>query len=67
MNWLHSFYCVGAVVTILTGTLALHSTGGQNDGRYSSPEVDALLEAAVCQLQTWHDVACCKYSRDVCL
>ena len=23
MNWLHSFYCVGAVVTILTGTLAL--------------------------------------------
>ena len=24
----------------------MHSTGGQNDGRYSSPEVDALLEAA---------------------
>jgi peptide/nickel transport system substrate-binding protein len=24
----------------------LHSTGGQNDGRYSNPEVDALLEAA---------------------
>lgn len=23
MNWLHSFYCVGAVVTILAGTLAL--------------------------------------------
>jgi fucose permease len=25
MNWLHSFYCVGAVVTILTGTLALQA------------------------------------------
>ncbi len=24
MNWLHSFYCVGAVVTVLVGTLALH-------------------------------------------
>lgn len=23
MNWLHSFYCIGAVVTILAGTLAL--------------------------------------------
>ena len=23
MNWLHSFYCVGAVITILLGTLAL--------------------------------------------
>ncbi|MBN8247123.1 MAG: MFS transporter, partial [Verrucomicrobia bacterium] len=23
MNWLHSFYCVGAAVTILAGTLAL--------------------------------------------
>ncbi len=23
MNWLHSFYCVGAVVTILAGTIAL--------------------------------------------
>lgn len=25
MNWLHSFYCVGAIVTILTGTLVLES------------------------------------------
>lgn len=25
MNWLHSFYCVGAVVTILAGTLALRA------------------------------------------
>ncbi len=25
MNWLHSFYCVGAAVTILTGTLALRA------------------------------------------
>lgn len=25
MNWLHSFYCVGAVVTILAGTLALQA------------------------------------------
>ncbi|MFH1498330.1 MAG: MFS transporter [Verrucomicrobiota bacterium] len=24
MNWLHSFYCVGAVVTVLVGALALH-------------------------------------------
>jgi fucose permease len=24
MNWLHSFYCVGAVVTIMAGTLVLH-------------------------------------------
>ncbi|MBS0630547.1 MAG: MFS transporter [Verrucomicrobia bacterium] len=28
MNWLHSFYCVGAVVTILTGTLVLRAGGG---------------------------------------
>ncbi len=25
MNWLHSFYCVGAVVTVLAGSLALRS------------------------------------------
>ncbi len=25
MNWLHSFYCVGAVVTVLAGTLAIHA------------------------------------------
>jgi len=25
MNWLHSFYCVGAVVTILAGTLSLRA------------------------------------------
>ena len=25
LNWLHSFYCVGAVVTILAGTLALRA------------------------------------------
>ncbi|RYG85753.1 MAG: MFS transporter [Alphaproteobacteria bacterium] len=25
LNWLHSFYCVGAVVTILVGTLALRA------------------------------------------
>ncbi len=25
MNWLHSYYCVGAVVTILTGTLVLQA------------------------------------------
>lgn len=25
MNWLHSFYCVGAVVTILTGTIVLQT------------------------------------------
>jgi MFS family permease len=25
MNWLHSFYCVGAVVTILAGSLALNA------------------------------------------
>ncbi len=28
MNWLHSFYCVGAVVTILTGTLVLRAGCG---------------------------------------
>lgn len=28
MNWLHSFYCVGAVVTILAGTLVLRAGGG---------------------------------------
>lgn len=28
MNWLHSYYCVGAVVTILTGTLVLQLGGG---------------------------------------
>lgn len=27
MNWLHSFYCVGAVVTILAGTLVLRAGG----------------------------------------
>ena len=28
MNWLHSFYCVGAVVTILTGTVVLRTGCG---------------------------------------
>lgn len=28
MNWLHSFYCVGAAVTILAGTLVLRWGGG---------------------------------------
>jgi MFS family permease len=28
MNWLHSFYCVGAVVTVLAGGLALHAGVG---------------------------------------
>lgn len=28
MNWLHSFYCVGAVVTILAGTVVLKLGGG---------------------------------------
>ncbi|HEY0947542.1 MAG TPA: MFS transporter [Opitutaceae bacterium] len=28
MNWLHSFYCVGAAVTILAGTLALRAGFG---------------------------------------
>ncbi|MFI5356916.1 MAG: MFS transporter [Opitutales bacterium] len=28
MNWLHSFYCVGAVVTVLTGTLLLRAGWG---------------------------------------
>ena len=28
MNWLHSFYCVGAVVTILVGTVVLHAGYG---------------------------------------
>jgi MFS family permease len=28
LNWLHSFYCVGAVVTILVGTLALRAGFG---------------------------------------
>jgi fucose permease len=28
MNWLHSFYCVGAVVTILAGSLALRAGFG---------------------------------------
>jgi fucose permease len=28
MNWLHSFYCVGAVVTILAGTVALQAGVG---------------------------------------
>jgi peptide/nickel transport system substrate-binding protein len=28
----------------------LHSTGGQNDGKYSNPEVDRLLEAARAEL-----------------
>ena len=27
MNWLHSFYCVGAVVTVVAGTLALQAGG----------------------------------------
>ncbi|KXU37753.1 MFS transporter [Cephaloticoccus primus] len=32
MNWLHSFYCVGAVVTILIGTVALESGLGWRGG-----------------------------------
>ncbi|MBV9878266.1 MAG: MFS transporter [Verrucomicrobia bacterium] len=28
MNWLHSFYCVGAVITILAGTVALQAGVG---------------------------------------
>jgi fucose permease len=28
MNWLHSFYCIGAVVTILAGTVALQAGVG---------------------------------------
>src|SRR5690606_38356117 len=31
----------------------IHSTGGQNDGRYANPEVDALLQSA----RTEQDVA----------
>jgi fucose permease len=31
MNWLHSFYCVGAAVTILAGTLALQVGLGWRD------------------------------------
>jgi len=28
LNWLHSFYCVGAAVTVLAGTLAMHAGFG---------------------------------------
>jgi len=28
LNWLHSFYCVGAAVTVLAGSLALHAGFG---------------------------------------
>jgi fucose permease len=44
MNWLHSFYCVGAVVTILAGTLALQAgVGWRNASLLLLPLPLALL------------------------
>jgi len=32
MNWLHSFYCVGAIVTVIAGTLAIQAGLGWREG-----------------------------------
>lgn len=46
MNWLHSFYCVGAVVTILTGTLVLRAGGGWRTACLLLAPLPLLLLAA---------------------
>ena len=47
MNWLHSFYCVGAVVTVVAGTLALQAGLGW---RVASLLLIPLPIALVCAL-----------------
>lgn len=47
MNWLHSFYCVGAVVTIFTGTLVLRAGGGWRAACLLLAPLPLLLLAAL--------------------
>lgn len=51
MNWLHSFYCVGAVVTVLAGTLVLRAGFGWRTGCLILLPVPAGLLAAFAPLQ----------------
>jgi len=46
LNWLHSFYCVGAAVTVLAGTLALHLGFGWRGGCLALLPLPILLLAA---------------------
>lgn len=51
MNWLHSFYCVGAVVTILLGTLALQRGLGWRASCLMLSPFPLLLLAAMLPLR----------------
>ncbi|MEN9674544.1 MAG: hypothetical protein RIS76_440 [Verrucomicrobiota bacterium] len=51
MNWLHSFYCVGAVATILTGTLALRIGIGWRGACLGLIPLPLALIAALAPLQ----------------
>ena len=51
MNWLHSFYCVGAVVTVLAGTLVLRAGFGWRTGCLVLLPLPAGLLAAFAPLR----------------
>lgn len=51
MNWLHSFYCVGAAVTILTGTLALRAGFGWRGACLGLAPLPLALMAAFAPLR----------------
>lgn len=51
MNWLHSFYCVGAAVTILAGTLALRAGLGWRAACFILLPLPAVLLAAFSPLK----------------
>ncbi len=50
LNWLHSFYCVGAAVTVLAGTLALRAGFGWRGGCLALLPLPLLLLAAFAPL-----------------
>lgn len=51
MNWLHSFYCVGAAVTILAGTWVLRAGAGWRSACLVLLPVPAMLMVAMAPLQ----------------
>jgi fucose permease len=51
MNWLHSFYCVGAVVTILAGTLVLRAGFGWRTACLVLAPLPGLLMVAFAPLR----------------
>ena len=51
MNWLHSFYCVGAVATILAGTLALKAGLGWRGACLGLTPLPLALMAALAPLR----------------